>query len=391
MKSPNRNIIIATHVWSDGPSQALREYLIDKKVDFVWLGHPLYFSLERNGSGFEVFSKGKEFRKKYLHPRRSPMIIKYFLEIILNLFFVYQIKPAKNSVYIGYDNLNTLSGLFLKKVGLVSKVIYYVVDYTPKRFENPLLNSIYHKIDQFCVKYSDETWNLNERAMNDARRKYHHFNAYQKGFSIQKEVPMGFWKRRINLKGYNQIAQKTLVFMGNIIKKQGVQFVVDAIPQILAKVPDFKLIIVGDGDYLDSLKKHARNSGIEKAIEFKGFVKEHKDVEDILLNSALAIALYEEGDKERNYTYYADPGKIKTYLGCGLPILLSSVPTIAKNIEINGCGAIVSNDPREIAEKVISILSCPSKLRLMRQNVLKYRENFDWEYILPQAINKIRS
>ncbi|MFH1048218.1 MAG: glycosyltransferase [Patescibacteria group bacterium] len=377
----NNKYILATHVWSDGPSQALREYLIKNKQDFVWINHPLFYSKKIAGSGYSIFVKGQEIKKRYFSSWKLWEPIKYIVEIFLNIIFIFSVSNTNDYVYIGYNNLNALSGIFLKKTGKVKKVIYYVIDYTPRRFENRLLNYIFHKVDQFCVKYADETWNLNEKAMNNARKKFYNFDAYKKGYSVQKEVPMGFWKDRIKLKNFNEINKKQIVFMGHLIEKQGVQFVIKSLPEVIKVIPEVKLVIVGSGSYLENLKKIVKDLSLEKVIEFKGYVEELEKIEIILCDSALAVAIYEEGNPETNFTYYTDQGKIKNYLGCGLLILLSNVPSIAKEIERNKCGFIIDNNPCNISSKIIEILDDENKLRFYRDNVIKYRNKFDWNLI----------
>ncbi|MDO8269894.1 MAG: glycosyltransferase, partial [Candidatus Levybacteria bacterium] len=140
--------------------------------------------------------------------------------------------------------------------------------------------------------------------------------------------------------------------------------------------------------YLDTLKKITAELSITSNVEFAGFVKDLRHAEDILVNSALAVATYEEGNPETNFTYYSDQGKIKNYLGCGLPILLSDVPPIAKDLEKNGCGLIIRNDPNEIGRGIIELLLDESKLKFYRENVLSYREKFDWEKIFENTVNE---
>jgi len=380
----DKKYILATHVWNDGPSQALREYLIKKERDFIWIGHPLFYSNKILGSGYSVFVKGVEVKRRYFKPRNLIGPIKYVLEIMLNIVFALALKSDRDCVYIGYNNLNAFSGIILKKLGQVSKTIYYVIDYMPRRFNNKFLNYLYHKIDQFCVKYTDETWSLNEIAMNNARKKYFNFNAYQEGFSVQKEISMGFWKERIKLKEFDEINKKQIAFLGNISEGQGTQFVLKALPEVIKKIPDVKLVVIGSGEYLDTLKKLAVELNIQNNVEFTGFVKDLKDIEKILINSALAIAIYKEGNLETNLPYYTDPGKIKNYLGCGLPILLSIVPPIAKDLEKNNCGLIIGNNPLKISEKIIELFSNEAKLKFYRENVLIFKDQFDWENIFAE-------
>lgn len=373
--------ILSSHIVSDGPSQALRDYLIKNSRDFLWISHPLFYRKGAQGSGFVNYLKGEKKKEEYFKQSNLFLPLKYLMEIFLNILFVLRLKNHRQYEYIGYDNLNAFSGVLLRKIGIVKKSVYYVVDYTPRRFDNSLLNYIYHKIDQFCVKYCDETWSLNEKAMNAARKKFYNFDAYKKGYSIQKEVPMGYWGDRLELLQYGNLKKNQIVFLGTLLEKQGVQYVLKAFPGILKNLPDTRFVIIGGGEYEEELKALSVQLGIVESIDFKGFLKNLEDAEKVLLESILAIAIYEEGNPEKNFTYYTDPGKIKNYLGCGLPILISNVPPIAVELDKNKCGAIIGNNPEDIAEKVIEFLSDDERLGLYRKNVLKYREQFDWDCI----------
>lgn len=375
--------ILVTHVWSDGPSQALKEYFIKKKKEFVWIEHPLYYSDKIGGSKAISFSNGVEVSRNEYNKKRKNEILKYLGEIIFNIRIIAKSGDYSGCNYIGYNNLNTLSGIILKKLGKISKVFYYVVDYTPKRFDNKILNFIYHKIDQFCVMKADETWNLNEKAMNNARKNFYNFDSYRTGYSIQKEIPMGFWSDRIKIREFKSINnKKQIVFIGSLLEKQGIQFVIKALSIVKKTIPDIKFTIIGDGEYRNTLELLVDELKLRKNVKFTGFLEKLTDAEKIMTDSSLAVALYERGNYEKNFSYYTDQGKIKNYLGAGLVTLLSDVPPIAKELEKNKCGIIIDNDPKNIAKAVIELLSDEKKLKLYRDNVIKYRNQFDWNVIL---------
>lgn len=379
----NKKIIIATHVYATGPAQDLREYFLKCKIEkLLFIGHPLFFDKKLKSSGYEIYEKGELKKENYKKLKKIPEPIAYLKDIFLNIFWV--IKTGKKwNLYVGSDNLNAFSGIILKKLGGVEKVIYYVIDYNPKRFENKILNKIYHWIDQFCVKYADETWNLSPR-MTQARKKYFNFSG-----GNQKTVPIGVWFDRFERLDFSQIEKHTLVFMGYILEKQGVQYVLDAIPDIIKEIPDFKFLVIGDGGYLENLKKQTIKLKIEKFVEFTGYIEKHSDVEKILAKCACAIAMYEKYDKSGNlsFTYFADPGKIKAYLAGGLPILLSDVPHNAREIEEKRCGFVVEQNKESIAKSVVAILKDEEKLKEYRKNAINYAKEFNWEKIFGENLN----
>ena len=209
-----KNIVIATHVYATGPAQDLREYLLNNSVGkLLFIGHPLFWDEKLSGSGYEVYEKGELKEEKYRKIKKNFALLVYSIDIALNIFWTWQ-KMPKSDLFIGCDNLNAFSGIVLRFFGKTKKVIYYVIDYNPKRFDIKILNYFYHKLDQFCVRHADETWNLSPR-MAQARKEYFGFSG-----GNQITVPIGIWFSRFPRLDFSQIEKHTLVFMGHILEKQ---------------------------------------------------------------------------------------------------------------------------------------------------------------------------
>lgn len=370
---------MATHVWADGASQAYKKYLLSfKELEILWITHPLFYDKRVLGNGFEFYKGGSLNQKKYTKIVKLPAPLNFIKDVIITIY--YSIKFGNQfELFIGFNNLNAFAGLFLRKIGVVKKVVYHVTDFVPKRFENNLLNSIYHSIESICARYADETWNLSLR-MVEARQKYKNINPNDCG--IQKEIPMGIWLDSVKKVPWENVKKSQLVFMGHLLKKQGVQYVIQAIPYILEKIPDFHFLVIGGGDYKIELEKLVEESKIERCVSFTGYVDDHYKLELMVAESALAVALYEKGDFERNWTYYTDPGKLKVYLGSGVPVLLTDVPHNAKDIEDNKCGKIIDIEPKSIAKAIISILEDGKKLKKYRENAVNYAAQYDWVKLL---------
>lgn len=61
---------------------------------------------------------------------------------------------------------------------------------------------------------------------------------------------------------------------------KGIQYMIEAMPRILAETPNAHYLIVGDGDYGQKLKELSRSLGVEKHVTFAG---QRNDIPDILL------------------------------------------------------------------------------------------------------------
>ena len=375
-------VAITTHVFATGPGQDLRDYLNNKQIDeLIFIGHPLFYSSRINGSSYFIYREGKLIKSKVTKNPNIPLLLNFAHSFVLSFFW--SLRFIKDyDLYVGCNNLNTLVGLILKKMGRVKKCVYYVIDYNPIRFPNRFINFLYHKSDQFCVRHCDETWNLSPR-MIEGRKKCFGFDG-----GNQKVVPIGVWFDRIPRRDFNDIERYTAVFVGHLLEKQGIQHVIRALPQIIKQIPDFRFEIFGDGPYKPKLQELVNELGLNHIINFRGHIESHEELENTISKYALAFALYNmrEENGTLSFTYFADPAKLKLYMACGLPVFITDVAYNAKDIEKEGCGIIVSNDFEVISQNVISLLSDSDRLSNMRDNAIRYASKYNWLAIFEKLL-----
>lgn len=381
----DKNILVVSHIFVYGPAQALVEYLTTyrktKKVLFI--GHPLFFNLSPGNPSFSrLYLNNKKINEEVKKNKVFGFYFFHFVHFLLTIFWVVKSK-TKFDLAVCYNNFNSLSVCLLKKLGIVKKVVYCTVDYTPRRYEGKLRNEIYHFMDRIAVYQSDDVWNLSSR-METARRKYRGIITPP---GKQKVVPYGVWIDRIKQSPTPRINNFSFVFVGHLIEKQGLQDFIKAMPTLLKIFPKLKLSVIGTGPYKTNLQELVSLVGVEKQVNFLGYIEDHLTIEKLVSKSVCGLALYYKGDPERNFTYYSDPGKIKDYLSVGVPVLVTSVPHNAKEIEKNKCGVVTKTDVKSIRSAVSKLLSDKKIYWEYRKNALKYSENFDWRNIFNNMIS----
>jgi glycosyltransferase involved in cell wall biosynthesis len=378
-KMRNLNIIIATHVFATGPAQELELYLKNKVNTLIFIGHPFLFAKERR-SFYRVYKYGKIMEEKKARDWKMQEIAIYLKDILYTLVWIFK-SNKKYDLYIGADPLNALAGIILKKSRLVNKVILYTIDYVPKRFNNSILNFLYHWLDGYCVTHSDQVWNLSQR-MIDEREKSGIINN-----GNQKVVPIGVNYYRIKRLPIEKINRKYIVFMGHLREYQGLELIFSALSEVIVKIPDVKLIIVGTGHLEDELRNMAKKLGLAEHIEFKGFIEDHRDVEKILAYCAVGLAFYDPDP--RSFTRYTDPSKPKQYMACGLPIIITRVPWVAVEIEKRTAGVVISYNRDEFKDAVIKLLTDDNYYKICRKNAIKFASELDWEKIFDDSFSKL--
>jgi len=62
-----------------------------------------------------------------------------------------------------------------------------------------------------------------------------------------------------------------ILFVGFLIQRKGVQFLLEAAAQVLARHPEYRVVLLGEGPEEQSLREQAARLGIGHAVEFAGF------------------------------------------------------------------------------------------------------------------------
>lgn len=377
----DKNYAIITHRLFTGAGQDMYTFLKKNDTRYVLLVQHSFSSAVDRKTTFTYFTNGVETITEGFNYQILPDSVVYIKDFLYS-FFGILVNKNKFDVIVGCGGFNAFCALVLKYVGKCNKVIFYTIDYVPKRFENTVLNNIYHLIDRMCVKHCDQTWNVSKR-IADGRKEYDNIQIDKYN---QKVVPIGIWLDEMP-EIESKYETKTLVFVGHLLEKQGVQLVIQAIPKIIQKINDFNFVIVGSGEYESELKKLVYDLEICEYVNFKGSIFDPNELNTILGRSHLSIAMY---DREKdNFTYYADPTKVKTYLAMGLPVLLTNVPHNAEEIELWGCGKIINYDVESIATAIIELMNDDEKLIKYSSNAIKYIKQFDWNNIFMQNLGEI--
>jgi len=371
------SVVISTHVFTTGPAHALQDYLITRASRLLFISHPFYFSKERS-SFAESYSNGK-LKRNYAIPALRPFgPLSYLRDFVLTILIVIR-SSEKFTLFVGVDALNSLSGLILRKVGLVRKVVFYSIDYVPHRFRNGLLNATYHLLERFCNTKCDWTWNLS-RSMINAR-------IGSENPPNQMVVPIGSSFARINRKPIQEIRRHRIAYMGSLRPGQGIELAIDAMPKISQEIPNAELIIIGSGPLARELEDRAKVLGVQQNTIFVGPVASHLDVEDILTNCAVGLALYEP--RSDSFTQYTEPGKIKVYMACGLPVITTRVPEISKDLDRNGAGILIAYNLPDLIEATSILLRDDQVYRSARESAIRFASEYSWEKIFDNAFSEM--
>ena len=235
-------------------------------------------------------------------------------------------------------------------------------------------------MDRISCYNSDVNWVVAKQMIN-ARKKN---GVILKKCSPFFEVPIGFHQKEIKVPALDKVDRFHLIFIGFLAKKQGLQLAIRSLPKIISVFPKVHMTIIGTGDYEKNLKVMVKELNLENKIKFKGFIENPREVERILTIAGIGIAPYRP--EPESFTYYADPGKIKLYLGCGLPIITTKVPSISKKIDDKHAGIAINYNEGDFLNAVRKIMATDNTFTFYKKAAIKFAAGYDIEKILKRSI-----
>lgn len=374
--------IIVTHRLFTGAGQDLYKYLKNKGMPVLLVEHS-FASYPDRKTTFSIFDGKKEIKKNGINYKFLPDLACYIKDFTYSLSTAVRF-PFRYHIYFGCGGFNVISGLILKLFRRVDKVVFYTIDFMPNRFHNRFLNRLYLLIDKICVIFADRTWNLSSR-MSEGREKYN--NMPQDMLKRQRVVPIGIWHDELQEQRKKIINEKILVFCGGLSETHGIQLVLEAMPEIIKRIPDFKFLIIGDGNYKPMLLERIRDLNIEKNVEFSRPVYDSKKLQEKLCAARIGVAPY-KGDNLSN-VYFADVTKPKTYLSCGLPLIITKVPSIHKLVAENRLGIVINYNKDELIDAVVKLMADDNLYLTCKRNAEKFITNLDWNNIFNVALREL--
>ena len=385
MNDPDSVIYVVGHVTRGfGAVQAIQQYLMARGATFCAIEHPLFvdprWTSEGASSVYRRYDRGRKVSERSGRAFRRPQAIRYLKDLVYTVWCGLR-EPTRIELFIGIDNLNALSGLILKWLGRVRRVVFYTVDYaTTARFSNPLLDVIYRRVDRISVLGADEVWSVSDRIRQERLRM-------TRDPRKLRLVPNTVDLSQIpNLATIQRIPGR-LIFMGGLMQESGLDELIEALPEIRRAVPTATLVIIGGGPSESSLRHLVECCGLHDVVRFLGYRPYAEALQEVA-QSCLGISPYSPTAPEAPYLYYCDPSKVKAYLACGCPVVIYGLPEITQVI-MEAKAGVSYRTRAELVHAVTMLLGDEPMLAQYRANALRLAARYDQTRVLEHALEMV--
>jgi len=175
---------------------------------------------------------------------------------------------------------------------------------------------------------------------------------------------------------------KIVMYLGSILSHSGLEDSLDAIPRILKEIPNFKLLVVGDGSHLLSLKQQAKQLGINEKIVFTGFVP-YKEVPKFCSLANLCINSFRINDM----TDKLSPVKIFDFMSCAKPVIATPLKGMLYDFPIDS-ETIIYAELDDFEQKIISLLKNEHLEKIGNRSRTFVEKYFTWEIVAQKMLNE---
>jgi len=171
--------------------------------------------------------------------------------------------------------------------------------------------------------------------------------------------------------------QNLVLLIGRLVYEKGFQLALEAMPEVISKVPNTRFLVAGSGTHEAELHKQAEELGLMEHGTFLGWIGD-----DVL------HMLYRISDLTVVPSIYEPFGLV------ALEAMASECPCIAADtgglrevVPVEGAGLrFRASDPEHLAEAAIQVLSDEALSRQMVEEGLSHIRLFDWTDVARQTL-----
>ncbi len=355
-----------------GPVDTILSYLERNKQNYDYVAYPLYAGRK----GFRIWFDGnKKKESSFGTSLKMPLPVKSILETGQTIRFGFS---HPTDLIIAIDPLNAVAAVLLKKLGKTKQVVFYTVDYTPTRFANSILNSIYHLLDRVCVKNADYVWNVSSRIVKVREQmgldnEHNVFVPNAPSFKVATRMDP------------SKMDRFKVMMVTGLTHTPVFDMLVEAVKVVAREFPKFSLSLIGGGSYGDDLKDRFEKIGLGDKVHFLGQL-DHASLLKVLPTGGLGLAIY---TLDYSWTYYGDSMKAREYLAAGLPVIISDVVSTADDIAHNKAGLVIKPDQEALIQSLRAVLKDKTLWLGMRRHAIELAEKYDTDQILNNVLGEL--
>jgi glycosyltransferase involved in cell wall biosynthesis len=294
----------------------------------------------------------------------------FYAEFNIRLFLFLLFK--RSNVLLANDLDTLLANYAASKFKPTVELVYDSHEYfteVPELINRPKTQKIWLGIEKWIFPKLNKIYTVNQSIATIYKEKY------KKEIKVIRNISP-LWGT-VDLKTKKELRipenKKLIILQGAGINiDRGAEEAVEAM-KLLA---DAVLMIVGDGDVIQKLKKTVQENKLTEKVLFFG-KKPYKEMMNYTYYADLGLTL----DKPTNLNYqFSLPNKVFDYMHTATPIISTNLIEISNLINQYNIGKIIPDlSPENLAKTIQQVFANPTLLEELKHNCLQAKEKENWE------------
>ncbi len=191
-------------------------------------------------------------------------------------------------------------------------------------------------------------------------------------------IPNGVRVKDFTPEAHDRQRRRELLFLGRIEEpRKGLAVLLEAMPAILDQVPDLKVIVAGPGDSEEMRQDLPER--VDRALTFYGTVSDERK-QELLREAQVYVAPHTGGESFGIVLVEA--------MAAGACVVASDIPAFEQVLEGGKAGRLfTTNDPRALAEAVLSVLADDAARRALADRGYRRAEQYDWDTVVDEVLD----
>jgi hypothetical protein len=320
-------------------------------------------------NGYEVVLVGRKFthspalKKENYNQRRIRCLVNkgklFYIEYNIRLFFFLLFKKMDAVCAIDLDTISPC--LIISKWKNIPRIYDAHELFTGLKevVTRPAVKKFWSGIEQTAVPKFKWGYTVSESIAEEFNRRY------GVNYETIRNIPV--------LKPLDHLpaTEKFILYQGAVNEARGFEYLVPAM-----KMVNYKLVICGDGNFMDQLKELIFKNQVQDKVELKGMLFP-EELWRISQQAAIGVAFPENIGINQ---YLALPNKFFDYIHAALPQINVDFPEYRKLNDIYHVAVLVNNiESQTIADSINNLLADTVLLEQLKQNCIKARQELNWQ------------
>lgn len=223
----------------------------------------------------------------------------------------------------------------------------------------PAVYRMWKKIEKYTVPKFKNGYTVSSPIVEEFKKMY------DVNYEVVRNVPL------LNEIERKPSAEKFILYQGSVNEGRSFETLIPAMKNVNAK-----LIICGDGNFMEKAKDLVKENNLEQKIIFKGMIAPD-ELKKYTQGAYIGVTLFENTGMSN---YYSLGNRFFDYIQAGLPQVCVNYPAYKEINDEYQIGLLIDDlTPETIANALNNLLAYDVLYEELQRNCMKAREIFNWQ------------